>query len=173
MECQIREATSSDADRLSLIGSATFLETFADMLAGSSIVAHCRSQHAQAIYESYLGGGARGWIAEAVSTGAPIGYALLAETDLPGSRAAGDIELKRIYVLSRFHTLGIGGRLMQTASGGAVSGGAQRLLLAVYHGNDPAIRFYRRHGFEQIATRRFHIGDRDYDDIVLAKSLTA
>jgi ribosomal protein S18 acetylase RimI-like enzyme len=54
---------------------------------------------------------------------------------------------------------------------GAARGRAERLLLGVYAGNTRAIRFYQKQGFEQIGDRRFQVGDRFYDDIVLAKPL--
>jgi ribosomal protein S18 acetylase RimI-like enzyme len=91
---------------------------------------------------------------------------------LPGGRGDGtDIELKRIYVLSRFHGSGIGAALLQTAIEASRSSGASRILLGVYAGNDRARQFYRRHGFRQVATRQFTVGGRDYDDTVLALDL--
>lgn len=41
---------------------------------------------------------------------------------------------------------GIGRKLMQAAAGHAKARGAERLIWAVYHGNEPAVAFYRRLG---------------------------
>ena len=44
----IREAGADDAAALALIGAATFLETFAGILDGDAIVAHCAAKHCDA-----------------------------------------------------------------------------------------------------------------------------
>ena len=46
--------------------------------------------------------------------------------------------------------------------------GASRLLLGVYQGNERALAFYERMGFDKIGTRQFDVGGRIYDDWVLA-----
>ncbi len=112
--------------------------------------------------------GAKVWMAEA-DRGAPIGYAMLTAPDLPDAQA-GDIELKRIYTLSRFHGSGVGAALMQAVIG--ASHGYDRLLLGVYRHNDRAIAFYRKQGFELAGTRQFNVGGTLYDDLVFAKPLS-
>ena len=165
---RIREATREDAGALALIGAATFLETFADVLDGAAIVAHCEHAHSRATYEAYLDAGAQAWLAEVEPGLAPVGYALSAEPDLPGARD-GDRELKRIYSLSRFHGSGLGAALMAAAVEAAA--GHERLLLGVYARNARAIAFYRKQGFEPIGERRFDVGGKLYDDAVLARAL--
>lgn len=172
MDWTIGEASADDADRLALIGSATFLETFAGILDGSAIIAHCQREHGEAAYRRFLGAGYQAWLATVAPGNAPIGFALLGPADLPGAAEDGsDLELKRIYVLSRFHGGGPGKALMQRAVEQAAERRAQRVLLGVYRHNERAIRFYQKNGFAQIAERRFRVGDRDYEDIVLAKPL--
>ena len=168
----IRETTAGDAEQLGLIGAATFLETFAGILDGDAIVEHCRREHSADAYRWYFAQGAWAWIVEIEPGRAPVGFALAGRTDLPGSNpAGGDLELKRIYVLSRFHGTSVGAALMRKAVERATKQGAERLLLGVYAGNDRALGFYRRHGCLQIADRRFRVGSREYDDVVLAKAL--
>lgn len=168
----MRQATSADAERLALIGSATFLETFAGVLDGDGIMSHCDREHSSASYRRRLAAGCLAWLVEAEPGGAPIGFCLLGPTDLPGGRTDGsDIELKRIYALSRFHGTGIGASLMRQAIQHADSKMFRRLLLGAYAGNGRALAFYARNGFVQIADRRFRIGDMEYDDVVLAREL--
>ncbi len=172
MEWRVREAGLEDADRLALVGAATFLETFADFLDGSAIVAHCRTEHSAAAYRRYLEASGTAWLAESLPGGAPIGFALLGPSSLPGTALDGSyFELKRIYSLSRFHGVGLGAELMRSARERAKAHGARRLLLGVYAGNARAIAFYRKQGFEPVANRLFQVGDRDYDDIVFARPL--
>ena len=168
---RIHPAEPADADALALVGAATFLETFAGILDGAAILAHCAGVHTAERYAAYLHGGARAWLATAEQGGAPIGYALMTVPDLPGGDAATDLELKRIYGLSRFHGSGLGQALMEAAVAAAAGAGAVRLLLGVYRGNARALGFYRKHGFEVIGERQFRVGARDYDDWVLAKPL--
>jgi ribosomal protein S18 acetylase RimI-like enzyme len=172
MDWTTRRATTADADRLALIGGATFLDTFAGLLDGDAIVDHCAREHSSSTYRRYLSEGAQAWLVEACSGTAPVGFSLLGSTDLPGSTSDGsDIELKRIYTLSRFHGRGIGSALMQQAMDFAEQKGHQRLLLGVYAGNGRARAFYAKNGFRQIADRRFRVGDREYDDVVLARQI--
>lgn len=166
----IREAGEDDAAALALIGAATFLETFAGILDGAAIVAHCAAQHEESAYRAWLASGARAWLAEAQPGGAPIGFALVARPDLDAA-AEGDIELKRIYSLSRFHGSGLGAALMREAV--AAAEGHHRLLLGVYARNERALAFYRKQGFVDIGTRRFNVGGKLYDDRVLARPLAA
>jgi ribosomal protein S18 acetylase RimI-like enzyme len=166
----IREAGEADAPALALIGAATFLETFAGILDGDAIVGHCAAQHNADAYLAYFASGARAWIAEAQPGGAPIGFALIGNPDLAVARD-GDIELKRIYSLSRFHGTGVGAALMKQALEAA--SGHHRLLLGVYARNERALAFYRKQGFADIATRQFNVGGKLYDDLVLARPLAA
>lgn len=135
------------------------------MLEGEAVVAHCARVHVADAYAALLAGGARAWLAEL--GGAPVGYALLAAPDLPGA-GPGDLELKRIYLLSRFHGGGAGRALLDAALTAARAAAAQRLLLGVYAGNARARAFCAREGFVPVADRRFRVGDRDYDDVVMA-----
>jgi len=144
---QIRPATIDDAETLSYIGAATFIESFTDEIDGRAMIAHCRLQHAATTYANYLGAKlTSSWIAEHSETTAPVGYALNCAPDLPIDLMAGDVELKRIYILSKCHGNGLADQLM-------------------------TIAFYRKHGFETVGTRKFTVGHKVFDDIIMAKPL--
>jgi diamine N-acetyltransferase len=171
-EFRIRPATAQDAETLSQIGAATFLESYTEIIDGPDMVAHCARQHSMAVYGKYLADPACSvWIAEYAATGAPLGYAVNCPPDLPVAIQPGDVELKRIYVFSRFHGARIGPRLMEAALEDARARGAPRLLLGTYQDNHRAVAFYKRHGFELIGTRQFQVGTKLFDDIVLARAL--
>ena len=168
---RVRLADADDVSALALVGAATFLETFADVLDGRAVIAHCRTAHAENAYAGYLASGAAAWLGES-ATGAPIGFALMTRPELPESLAKpGDLELKRIYCLSRFHGTGLGAALMRSAIEYAATQQAPRLLLGVYARNARAIAFYCRQGFAPVGERRFAVGDQLYDDVVLARTL--
>lgn len=169
----IRRARAGDADALALAGAATFLETFAGILHGGDIVEHCRVQHAPQVYRDWLADASyASWLAETVERDAPVGYAVVAPARLPlADLGVDDLELKRIYVLSRFHGGGVGRELMRHAVVEARARGARRLLLGVYAGNARALAFYARSGFSQVGERHFQVGANRYADAVLALDL--
>lgn len=167
-------AGPTDAHALSAIGSATFLESFIEDIPGPDLVKHCHEQHSVQAYRAFLTAHDPRyacWIAEYAKTGAPIGYAVTCLPDLPVETGENDIELKRIYVFSRFHGSGAGRALNDLADAHARSLNCPRILLGTYDENKRAIAFYRREGYVQVGTRRFQVGDQLFDDIVMAKTL--
>lgn len=164
----VKPCLLQDVETLAVVGAAAFLDGFAGTLDGASIVRHCRDAHSVEAYREYLENGAQAWIAFE-EKGAPVGLAMTTAPDLPGS-ADGDVELKRIYVLSRFHGSNAAGSLLEAAIAGA--GAANRLVLGVYDQNHRALGFYAKHGFTQIDVRTFNMGGTIYSDVVLARNLT-
>lgn len=171
-EVNIRPCASGDESALALIGQATFLETFAGILAGQGILTHCTQAHAVALYRTWSADPDYSlWLAEAQPGGAPVGYMVIAPPQLPLPDTAGDLELKRIYLLSKFQGGGLGKRLISTAVTHSSDAGAKRLLLGVYAQNEPAIGFYERLGFNKLGTRKFNVGGQEYDDYIMGLSL--
>lgn len=190
---RLRPATGVDAAALALVGAATFLEAFTWMLPGADIVAHCARHHTVDAYQTYLEQpDTRITLAEAVAGGAPVGYAMLATPELPTFPVrSSDIELKRIYLFSRFRSaatpvmqpapdgkglevvsgLRAGQALMDAAVADACAMGRTRLLLGTHAGNRQAIAFYRRNGFSEAGTRTFQVGTQVCCDLIFAKTL--
>lgn len=169
---RIRKAELEDAQTLSYIGIATFLESYTELIDGPAMITHCANQHSVDVYTTYLNDPKNDcWLAEYEPTGAPIGYAVNSVPDLPIEILDGDVELKRIYALSRYHGSGVGLSLMKASIERAAAKGAPRLLLGTYEENFRAMAFYGKHGFETIGRRAFNVGGTIYDDIVMAKSL--
>lgn len=171
-EIIIRPCTTGDAHRLSVVAAATFIETYAGIVDGDDLVAHCHTTHAPEAYATLLADPGKQLFLATLDPGeAPVGFMLMGEPDLPVETGPDDMELTRIYALHRFHGRGLGPRLMRTAIDTAGAAGRRRLLLAVYSRNDRANAFYARHGFRQVGTRLFHVGVNDYLDRVLALDL--
>ncbi len=169
----LRECTAADASTLALVGASTFLEAFAGIVPGDAIRAHCDKNHVAAAYLSYFEQPeTRVWIAEIPPGAAPIGYAMLTAPDFPAGLAhPGDLELRRIYLFSRFHGGGAGQKMIDLAIAGARQQKAKRLLLGVHPDNRRALAFYGRNGFVQIGTRTFHVGTSIFEDPVLCLTL--
>ncbi|MEJ7806219.1 MAG: GNAT family N-acetyltransferase [Telluria sp.] len=172
IDITIRRCTSADAAALALIGQCTFLETYADILPGAAIIAHCHKAHSLQLYTDWLADPAfQHWLAEAPG-GAPVGLMVVAPPDLPlPGISSRDAEIKRIYLLSKYQGSGVGKRFIEEALIHAAEREASRLLLGVYTNNRAAIAFYERSGFAKVGTRTFHVGGNDYDDFIMGRSL--
>ena len=173
VDVRVRAARAGDEAALSLLGGATFLESYAHLLPVTDIIGHVGRQHAAVVYERWLADPAcRCWLAEHLPGCAPVGYAVLTPPDLPlPDLAPGDLEIRRIYLLHRFHRAGLGRRLMDEVITHGRNVAARRLLLGVYSRNDAALAFYGRLGFAQVGTRQFRVGANDYFDYILSLDL--
>jgi ribosomal protein S18 acetylase RimI-like enzyme len=164
----IRICNLGDENTLSLIGQATFLESFAGLLDGIDILGHCINQHSALVYRGWLEQvDAKIWVAEIGN--APIGYLVLVP---PIFRTANpqvdDLEIKRLYLLHPFQGNGIGRRLMEEALTYAREQNCRRVLLEVYSGNPSAIVFYEKLGFVNVGKRSFKVINNYYEHITLA-----
>ena len=170
MNAIIRSCVAGDEAALSVLGQATFLETFAGLLGGRDILAHCASHHAPEVYRRWLEDPqSHVWLAEIEPDAAPVGYLVLSSANLPlPDLSADDLEVKRIYLLHRFQGQGLGQRLLQAALQCSVQRRARRVLLGVYAHNRQAIEFYTRQGFVPVGSRSFQVGSNRYDDLILA-----
>ncbi len=170
---ELRACTVDDAYALSLIAAATLLEAFAGLVPGHALLAHCRKNHHPNAYIATLQQPqARAWIAEVSPGATPVGYAMLTVPDFPAGLAQpDDLELRRIYLFSRFHGSGAGRGLMELAIASARQQQAKRLLLGVHPDNQRALAFYRKSGFVPIGTRQFQVGTSTFEDPVLALTL--
>ncbi len=163
----IRRAGAADAGALSLLGGATMLETYAELIDGADIVAHSRRRHSEEFYADWLADNRISiWIAQ-TACAAPVGYAVLMPATVPNPPRPGDLELQRIYVLSRYHGSGVGYALMELAIEESRRQGAGALVLGMMKRNHRALAFYKRQGFTEIGTRRFQVGSAVFDDFVL------
>ncbi|MFZ6747893.1 GNAT family N-acetyltransferase [Undibacterium sp. Ren11W] len=173
MDIQISPCSPDAAAALALIGQATFLETFAGLIAGRDILQHCAQAHAVTQYQDWLSDPRyRLWLTELAPGAAPIGYMLVAPAQLPlPDISESDLEIKRIYLLSKFHGGGLGKKMLTQAILYAQQRHAPRLLLGVYAKNSEAIGFYQHAGFQQVGTRKFNVGGVDYDDYIMALPL--
>jgi ribosomal protein S18 acetylase RimI-like enzyme len=109
--------------------------------------------------------------------GVAAGYSMLVGGPIenPDVRAVVDektsIELSKFYVLPDRHGSGLASILMRATLSAAAATGARSCWLGVNQENVRAARFYAKHGFEVIGTKRFLVGDEWHDDHVRARSL--
>jgi len=178
----LRPAALADAEALALVGAATVLEAFTWMLPGSDIVAFCAQHHTPEAYARYLAQPTTRITLAVTGADVPVGYAMLAAPDLPSIPTyPTDIELKRIYLFSRFRSSSTpvtnapgvkpAQALMDAAIANARALGGKRLLLGTNGNNDRAIAFYRRNGFTEAGTRSFRVGTQNCCDLLFVRDL--
>ena len=104
----LRRATAEDAAAVAVVGSATFLEAFTWALPGADIVAFCTKNHTEEAYAAYLAKPTTRITLAVTGRDAPVGYVMVCEPDFAGFDVQpADIELKRIYLFSRFRPGGM------------------------------------------------------------------
>ena len=169
----IRDARRGDEARLSLVGKATFLESYAHLLPAEDILAHTERNHAPGVYGEWLSDPRfRLWLVEAGTGNAPVGYLVLSPPDLPmNDLTSKDLEIRRIYILHPFQRQGIGRAMMERATKYARDAGFNRMLLGVYSRNADALAFYERIGFQPVGERYFRVGANEYFDHILGYGL--
>jgi len=183
----LRCATPSDAAALALVGAATFLEAYAWVLPGADILAFCTQHSTPEAYTKYLALPSTRITLALTGDEVPIGFAMVCACDLEGfATQPGDTELKRLYLFSRYRAqsspvlnaagqpipgLSGGQALLNAAIANARGLGAHRLLLGTNAGNQRAIAFYRRNGFQEIGTRTFVVGNQCCCDLLFALPL--
>jgi ribosomal protein S18 acetylase RimI-like enzyme len=96
---------------------------------------------------------------------------VVAPAQLPLPDTGPDLEIKRIYILSKFQGGGLGKKLAMAAIADSRVRKAKRLLLGVYAHNESAIGFYEHIGFRKLGARKFNVGGQDYDDNIMGLSL--
>ena len=183
----LRAATEADAEALALVAAATFLEAYTWMIPGADMVAYCTEHATAEAYRKYLAQPATRITLAVTGADAPVGYAMLTAPELPSFDVQpSDIELKRIYLFSRFRSaatpvidtagkpiagLRAGQALMSAAVQEAQALGRHRMLLGTHAGNLQAIAFYRRNGFVEVGTRTFQVGTQCCRDLIFGKEL--
>ncbi|MTB89274.1 GNAT family N-acetyltransferase [Aeromicrobium sp. zg-629] len=81
------------------------------------------------------------------------------------------VELSKCYADPDAHGTGVSSRLMEAVLEAARTAGAASVWLGVNGRNARAQRFYAKHGFEVVGERRFVVGGRTEDDLVLERQL--
>ena len=164
----IRPATAADAAALAALAAETFPLACPPGNTAESIQEFIDTHLSVAQFDGYLQDPARAiLVADEFA-----GYTMLVfeEPHDPDVAAAithhPTVELSKCYVRAANHGAGTAARLMLATTELARSRGAAGVWLGVNELNARANSFYAKHGFEQVGTKKFLIGDRWEDDFV-------
>lgn len=169
MNISCRQCVPGDEAALALLGGATFLETYALSANGPDILAYVTQEHSLEAYRNMLSNPLITiWAAEVDEGKSLVGFVVLGK---PNAREGSMGEIKRLYVLHRFHSLGLGTRLIKEAIHTAAAEGCQTLSLIVQDLNESAANFYQRLGFKVVQEEPCRVGSTDYVVSVMHLSL--
>src|SRR5712675_2771708 len=142
VEFIIRPCQIGDETALSLLGKATFLETYAGTAEAADILAHVETEHSAETYRTWLQSDiAKIWVAETSVGRSAIGYAVALTSRNNGFCV--EMEIKRFYVLYRFHRNGLGLSLMNEVLVTARKNKIAGLFLKVEKANDYTVLVMR------------------------------
>lgn len=178
MSDSIRLALAHDAAALHRIAEVTFPFACTPETSGAEQAAYIAQHLSEAAFEGHLVDPARRLlIAVDDEAEQAVGYSVLT-TDEPTDpdvvaaiRIRPTVELSRMYVHPARHGTGLADRLMSATLEAARVTGAAGVWLGVSVDNERANAFYARHGFAEVGTKRFHLGDRWEDDFVRERAL--
>jgi GNAT superfamily N-acetyltransferase len=167
----IRRAGPADAEALSAIGKATFSETFAHLYPPQDLEAFLGEAYGLEKTRADLANPAKAaWLVE--RDGQVIGHALAGPCKLPHAEvtpACG--ELDRLYLLKAHQGGGLGSRLLAEVFAWLEKDGPRDLWIGVWSENFGAQKLYARHGFTQVGTYDFVVGQtRDHEFILRRKA---
>lgn len=165
----IRDATLDDALALSVLGKASFTETFGHLYRPDDLALFLES-HAEANWAAQLADPAYA-VRVAEAAGGPIAYAKLGPPSLPFTPQGRPIELRQLYVLRPWQGSGLAAALMDWALARARACGADELYLSVFVDNHRARAFYARYGFEFVQTYAFMVGTHADEDHIMRLAL--
>ncbi|WP_067496852.1 GNAT family N-acetyltransferase [Actinoplanes sp. TFC3] len=181
MAISTRRATLEDAAVLHDVAARTFGLATPAGTAQSDIDAFIALRLSRESFENYLTDPLRVLLL-AENEDRPVGYSMLvggeiADADLaatvkPATPDGGSaIELSKFYVLLDNHGSGLAATLMTATVQAAAATGATLCWLGVNQQNERAARFYTKHGFEIVGTKRFLVGCTWFDDHVRARQI--
>jgi diamine N-acetyltransferase len=166
-----RPAVADDALCLGVLATQVFLDTYAPLGIRPAIARQVLAHYSVATYEALLAnGGVTILVAECA--GHLVGFSQVDDgvghAQVPEAAAA---ELRRLYVQEGFTGRGIGRDLLRHAEKAAAARGADTLWLTAYTGNERALQFYPRRGYEDLGAVVFSFEGEDHPNRLYAKRI--
>jgi tRNA (guanine37-N1)-methyltransferase len=174
----VRAAVPADAEALAEVAAATFALACPPSTTQAAIDSFIATTLSPEAFTRYLADPGRALLVAEQEPGAPLdGYTMLvagepADPDVAGAiRIRPTAELSKIYVRAGGHGRGTAGELLTRTLDVARDRGAVGVWLGTNQENVRAQRFYVKHGFAQVGTKRFRLGDRYEHDFVYERAL--
>lgn len=168
---EIRRAVAGDALCISGLGMQVFLDTYATFGIRDALVREVLHTFGlAAVQEWFARTGTLVLVAE--TAGHMVGFAHLdlgARHEYLGEEPA--TELRRLYVQERFTGQGVGKALLERAEAEAATSGSRVLWLTAWTGNERALAFYPRVGYEAAGATQYTFEGESFDNRLFTKRL--
>ena len=168
---QIRSATPDDAALLHELAAATFPLACPPDALPASIESFIATNLSVGSFARYLSDPERVLFVGEID-GTASGYTMVVFGEPSDADAAASVstrptaELSKCYALPSAHGTGLAAALVAASLEAARGRGARSMWLGVNQQNARANRFYEKHGFARVGTKRFLVGERYEDDYV-------
>jgi ribosomal protein S18 acetylase RimI-like enzyme len=171
MVVEIRRADQADAAALHALAAATFGLACPPGTTQQSIAAFIGKNLSETSFAGYLEDTSR-TLFLALVDGEPVGYTMVvfaqpSDPDVADALTLSPTaELSKVYVLEGHHGSGVAAALVDASIAVAGERGAVGIWLGVNQQNARANRFYEKHGFVLVGTKKFLVGEKEEDDFV-------
>jgi len=171
MNITVRKATTTDAATVALIARITFREAFGHIWTNKAVLKNylATTFSVSKIKRSIQKENNVFWVAFADDL--PVAYAKLKKCspyeNLSDTMPA---QLQKIYVLNDFIGYTIGEKIQNEIFAEVKTHNIKTLWLAVWDGNDKAIRFYEKHGFHKETKYHYDFESMSFDYEVMVKN---
>ena len=171
MNIQLIQCTTNNLTDLQSIGRDTFYETFHDQNNTENMTAYLEGAFSTEKLTAELQNPHS--LFKLLYVNEELAGYLKVNTDEAQSEKLGPdyLEVERIYILSRFHKLGLGKALMEEAIKIAKDMQKTKVWLGVWEQNSNAIAFYEKVGFQKTGTHSFFMGEEEQIDFIMTKQL--
>lgn len=167
----IRRGDVRDAKTLSDFGRRVFAATFAKDNTPEDMAAFLSRWYTAAQQEAELAEPSLVTLLAELD-GTLAGFAQLHRGTAPQCVTGSEpVEIARLYVDPEHHGRGVAHALMESALDAARNLGGQTVWLGVWERNPRAIRFYEKHGFVDVGSQPFLLGNDLQTDRVMTRPL--
>ncbi len=176
-EPRVRSAAPVDVDALAELAALTFPLACPPHTTDEAKAAHIAEHLGPESFRGYLADPDRLLFVAEDGDGRVVGYTMLvvgepADADVAAAiTTRPTIELSKVYTHPDVHGGGVAAALMAASIDAARELGVSAMWLGVNQENARANRFYEKHGFALVGTKRFLVGDRFEDDFVRERVL--
>lgn len=177
MTTTVRPAAPGDAAALAALAGATFALACPPGTTAAAIADFIDRNLSERNFDEYLADPERDLLICEVDQVA-AGYTMLVHADPSDPDVAASVtarpasELSKCYVLEGFHGAGVGAALIEASVATSRQRGSAVIWLGVNQHNERANRFYGKHGFAVVGTKKFLVGGNWEDDFTRALDLT-
>jgi len=167
----VRTATAADAGLIADLSRQTFYDTFSSFNTKEDMELFMSEQFTRDQLEQQVCNDP-GMFSILYDGQTPAGYYRLSIQNAPpelGNISA--LEIARIYIVKQWQGRGAGDLLMRTIHSFAAEHQFAVVWLGVWEKNEPAIRFYKKWGFEKFGEHDFLLGTDVQCDWLMKKEL--